>query len=155
MTAGVDRAPRLIVLAAAHGDLDALFAISSAGAVSWTRQQFLEELERAWSRIDVVKRDGVGPPLAFVCYWLVSDEVHVLNVATAPDELRQGHATRLLEHVARVGRQRAAREVTLEVRRSNTAAIALYRKLGYRLVGVRPAYYVAEREDALLMTLDL
>lgn len=149
------RGRRFAILPVSQADLDPVVAISREGGVPWTRHMFLEELERAWSRIDVVKLGGAGDVLAFVCYWLVADEVHVLNVATATEERRQGHATRLLEHVARVGRQRGAREITLEVRRSNGPANALYRHLGYRLVGVRPAYYVEDREDALVLTLDL
>ncbi len=149
------RGPRFAILPISHVDLDVVVAISRDGGVPWTRHQFLEELERAWSRIDVVKLGGTGDVLAFVCYWLVADEVHVLNLATAEEERRRGHATRLLEHVARGGRQRGAREVTLEVRRTNAPANALYRRLGYRLVGVRPAYYVEDREDALLLKLDL
>jgi [ribosomal protein S18]-alanine N-acetyltransferase len=44
---------------------------------------------------------------------------------------------------------------TLEVRRSNVGALALYRELGYRQVGVRPNYYVDEGEDAIVMVMDL
>jgi ribosomal-protein-alanine N-acetyltransferase len=44
---------------------------------------------------------------------------------------------------------------TLEVRRSNVAAIELYRSLGYRQVGVRPNYYQEEGEDAIVMVLDV
>jgi ribosomal-protein-alanine N-acetyltransferase len=44
---------------------------------------------------------------------------------------------------------------TLEVRRSNAAALALYRDLGYRQVGVRPNYYADEGEDAIVMVMDL
>ena len=47
------------------------------------------------------------------------------------------------------------RLATLEVRRSNAAAIALYQGLGYRQVGMRPRYYAEENEDALLMSMDL
>jgi ribosomal-protein-alanine N-acetyltransferase len=44
---------------------------------------------------------------------------------------------------------------TLEVRRSNEAAINLYKSYGFRAVGVRPAYYQDDREDAVIMILDL
>jgi ribosomal-protein-alanine N-acetyltransferase len=49
------------------------------------------------------------------------------------------------------GRARGARLSTLEVRRSNAGAIALYRAIGYRQVGVRPKYYAEENEDAIVM----
>ena len=53
----------------------------------------------------------------------------------------------LLDHAA----QHACRYVTLEVRRSNQGAIDLYQKFGFRSVGIRPRYYVDDREDAVVM----
>ena len=93
--------------------------------------------------------------LAFVNYWLVRDEVHVLNVASHPEARRQGHASRLLEHVIAFANRNKCRYVTLEVRRSNSGAIRLYRKYGFRPVGVRPNYYVEDNEDAIVMLLEL
>ncbi|HTN53280.1 MAG TPA: GNAT family N-acetyltransferase, partial [Anaeromyxobacter sp.] len=61
----------------------------------------------------------------------------------------------LMDEVAEAGRRRGAALATLEVRRSNLPAIALYESLGYRHVGVRPNYYADEGEDALVMLLDL
>jgi ribosomal-protein-alanine N-acetyltransferase len=52
-------------------------------------------------------------------------------------------------------RRRRCRYVTLEVRRSNAAAIELYRRLGFEAVGVRPKYYVEDNEDAVVMLLEL
>jgi ribosomal-protein-alanine N-acetyltransferase len=49
------------------------------------------------------------------------------------------------------GRVRGARLSTLEVRRSNVAAIQLYRTMAYRQVGIRPNYYAEEHEDAIVM----
>jgi [ribosomal protein S18]-alanine N-acetyltransferase len=60
-----------------------------------------------------------------------------------------------MEESAAQGRRRAAQISTLEVRRSNVAAITLYRALGYRQVGIRPNYYTDEGEDAIVMILDL
>ena len=45
--------------------------------------------------------------------------------------------------------------MTLEVRRSNAAALRLYRRFGFRAVGVRPNYYAEDQEDAIVMLLDL
>jgi ribosomal-protein-alanine N-acetyltransferase len=53
------------------------------------------------------------------------------------------------------GLRRGARLSTLEVRRSNAPAIALYLALGYRQIGVRPNYYAEEREDAIVMVKQL
>jgi ribosomal-protein-alanine N-acetyltransferase len=138
-------------------DLDDIMVIEKlAFRAPWSRQVFVEELERDWAHVDVLKaREPRAKVAAFVNYWLVRDEVHVLNVATHPDHRRQGHAARLLEHVIAFAHREKCRYVTLEVRRSNQAAIRLYRKYGFRPVGIRPNYYVEDNEDAIVMLLEL
>ena len=115
---------------------------------------FLEEMARDWAHVDVV-RDPERRVVAFSNYWVVADEVHLLNLATHPGDRRSGHASRLLAHIIDVGRERKCRFVTLEVRRSNAAALRLYRRFGFRPVGVRPNYYAEDQEDAIVMLLDL
>ena len=140
-----------------EGDLDDIMSIEKlAFRAPWSRQVFVEELERDWAHVDVLKqREKHAQVLAFVNYWLVRDEVHVLNVATHPEGRRQGHASRLLEHVIAFAVRNKCRYVTLEVRRSNAGAIRLYKKYGFRPVGVRPNYYVEDNEDAIVMLLEL
>lgn len=121
----------------------------------WSRQVFVEEIARTWAHVDVLRDQQAGRILAFCNYWLVADEVHLLNIATHPDQRQRGHATRLLEHVIAFGRRAACRLVTLEVRRSNEAAQRIYRRFGFKSVGTRPNYYVDDQEDALVMDLAL
>jgi len=123
----------------------------------WSEQQLRSELSNAWSvMLAAVDGEGVAGRMAgYVIVWVVHDELHVLNVATAPEARRRGVGRALMEEVHALGRARACRLATLEVRRSNAAAIALYQALGYRQVGMRPRYYAEENEDALLMSLDL
>jgi len=138
------------------GDVDAVMAIEKVSFRSpMTAQLLLEEMGREWAYVDVV-RDRLGRNVvAFTNYWVVADEVHLLNLATRPEERRAGHASRLLAHIIEVGRTRSCRFVTLEVRRSNAAAARLYRRFGFRAVGVRPNYYAEDQEDAIVMLLDL
>jgi len=89
--------------------------------------------------------------IGYVVFWVVHDEVHVLNVATALAARRRGIGRALMEAAEGEGRRRGARLATLEVRRSNAAAIALYRTMEYRQVGIRPNYYAEENEDAIVM----
>jgi len=86
---------------------------------------------------------------------LVDPELHILNIATAVEERRRGVARALMQETAARGRKAGAVLATLEVRRSNAGAIALYRSLGYRQVGIRPNYYADEGEDAIVMIADL
>ncbi|HLU65293.1 MAG TPA: ribosomal protein S18-alanine N-acetyltransferase [Kofleriaceae bacterium] len=125
---------------------------------SWPRQIFLEELEREWARLDVLRErqeDGTSRIAAYCNYWLVRDEVHLLNIATHPDLRRRGHARQLMRHMVEFARRHACRYITLEVRRSNQAAIDLYRAFDFQPVGIRPRYYVEDQEDALVMLLDV
>ena len=93
--------------------------------------------------------------VAFCNYWLVADELHILNVAVHPDERRRGHAARLVRHILDEASRNKAHVVSLEVRVSNQAAADLYRKFGFREVGRRPKYYADNGEDALLMDREL
>jgi ribosomal-protein-alanine N-acetyltransferase len=137
-------------------DLDAVMEIERVSFKSpWSRQVFAEELSRSWAHVDVVRHAVTGRIVAFCNYWLVADEVHLLNVASHPQERRLGHASRLLAHVIDYARLAACRLVTLEVRRSNEAAQRLYRRFAFKAVGVRPRYYVDDDEDAVVMSLEL
>jgi [ribosomal protein S18]-alanine N-acetyltransferase len=140
-------------------DLDQVMEIEHASfRAPWSRQVFAEELERDWAYVDVVRgRDerGRSRVVAFCNYWLVRDEVHVLNVATHPEHRRRGHGSRLIANVIDFARRHRCRYVTLEVRRSNQGAIALYTAYDFRPVGIRPNYYVEDNEDAIVMLLEL
>jgi ribosomal-protein-alanine N-acetyltransferase len=140
-------------------DLDRVMEIErDAFSHPWSAELFRRELVHDWSTILLATERGAAGQeivLGFVIYWLVHDEVHVLNVAVAAAERRRGVARELLLEATDRGRRAGATMATLEVRRSNVAAIGLYRSLGYRQVGVRPNYYAEEGEDALVMNADL
>ena len=144
-------------------DLDRVMEIEKDGfAHPWSADLIRRELVHDWSTILLATdvRRGPGGALAevvagFVVYWLVHDELHILNIATAVEERRRGVGRALMVEAAQRGRKAGAVLATLEVRRSNAPAIALYRSLGYRQAGIRPNYYVDEGEDAIVMVLDL
>jgi ribosomal-protein-alanine N-acetyltransferase len=117
----------------------------------WSRELVERELGHAWSSLLLAEDGAGGPVVGYVVFWVVHDEVHVLNVATALASRRRGIGRTLMEAAEAEGRRRGARLSTLEVRRSNVPAIELYRTMGYRQVGIRPNYYAEEREDALVM----
>jgi [ribosomal protein S18]-alanine N-acetyltransferase len=120
----------------------------------WLRQAFADELERSWARLEVLRESADGEVVGFCNYWLVTDELHILNVAVHPHRRRLGHASFLLRHILSEAKVHHVRVLLLEVRASNESAQALYRKLGFRRVGLRPRYY-ADGEDAVLMDLEL
>ncbi|HEY6006653.1 MAG TPA: ribosomal protein S18-alanine N-acetyltransferase [Anaeromyxobacter sp.] len=124
----------------------------------WSRDLIERELGHAWSQILLacdLGSPGAERVLGYIVFWLVHDEIHVLNVATALEARRRGVGRALMAAAENAGRTRGARLSTLEVRRSNEAAIALYRAIGYRQVGIRPNYYAEENEDAIVMVKQL
>jgi ribosomal-protein-alanine N-acetyltransferase len=141
----------------------------------WSPELFRRELEHDWSTILVAlepltpygfasgyggspaKAPGRGSEriVAFLIYWLVHDEVHILNVAVAPEHRRRGIARMLMAETERRAHLAKAALMRWEVRRSNQAALDLYREFDYRAVGVRPNYYVDEGEDAIVMVKEL
>jgi ribosomal-protein-alanine N-acetyltransferase len=153
----LSKAPQpFLIEAMKAGDLDAVMEIERVSFRSpWSRQVFLEEMARDWAHVDVVREASTRRVVAFGNYWLVADEVHILNLATHPQARRGGHASRILAHMIDFARRELCRYVTLEVRRSNAAALRLYRRFAFRAVGVRPNYYAEDQEDAIVMLLDL
>jgi ribosomal-protein-alanine N-acetyltransferase len=139
-------------------DLDAVMEIQRASFKHpWSTELFRREMCHGWSTILLAELmdGGVAHLSGFLIFWLVHDEIHILNVATAPQARRQGVARNLLDTALGRARQNRCTLATLEVRRSNEAALALYERFGFRPVGIRPNYYVEESEDAVVMVLDL
>jgi len=134
-------------------DLDAVMEIERRSFPQpWSPGLFLHELKVPFSRTTVARQqNGSSDILGYVCRWHVGDEVHILNLAVHPEQRRSGIARLLVEQVVNEADARGAQMITLEVRRGNEPAIALYQSFGFRETGVRRNYY-ARGEDAIVMT---
>ncbi len=137
-------------------DLADVMAIEVASfALPWTEEMFANELVRGTlSELLVARLPGAGdpPPLGgYICVWVVTDELHINNLAVDPRWRRRGIAAALLESALTRGRGRGACAAFLEVRVSNGAAQGLYRRFHFAPVGVRTRYYTHPVEDALIM----
>jgi ribosomal-protein-alanine N-acetyltransferase len=150
--------PRLSISDIAADELDLLYEIETHSYSNpWPLDAFKRELKLPFSRILVARNnDHSGPAmLGYVVVWIIRGEAHVLNLAVHQDVRRQGVASMLLGAAIEAARMQAADILYLEVRRSNEGAQKLYNGFGFRQVGVRPRYYEDNREDALVMLLDL
>lgn len=114
----------------------------------WTEGIFRDEL-RADNRTYLKAEDGVI--VGFGGVMVVGDEAHVTNLLVDPSRRRNGVGRRLLIGLIEAAAATGARQLTLEVRSKNAAAIALYSGLGLAPVGVRPGYF--DDDDALIMWL--
>jgi ribosomal-protein-alanine N-acetyltransferase len=113
----------------------------------WTADTFEKMLTSPVSQVYVARLDD-RTLAAFCACWVIDDEMHVNTVAVDVRHRRRGIAEHLLREALR---QAGVRTATLEVRRSNDAALGLYRKLGFEVRAVRRAYYQNPVEDGLIL----
>jgi len=139
-------------------DLDAIMEIEPILFVGdpWPRSMYEYEITRnEFSFYRVIHGETPGQPriLAYAGVWMLYDSAHVATIGVHPAWQRRGLGAWLLLHLIDESVTRGAVEVTLEVRKSNLAAQALYSQFGFEKVGRRRRYYRDTGEDALLMTL--
>ncbi len=115
----------------------------------WPRQFFLAAFTEPASVQRVAERNGTVA--GYLVATLRPPYAELQNLATAPEQQRCGVARALVVELLDTCRARGVRDLGLEVRVSNAAAQALYRGLGFHLMGLRRGYYRAPEEDALLM----
>ena len=110
-------------------------------------------IQRRLEKLLVAEEDGVF--LGYAALDSVLDQGSLDSIAVVPAHRRKGTADALMGEMLRRGREQALAFITLEVRASNAAAIALYEKHGFIAMGRRTNYYERPREDAIIMTLVL
>jgi ribosomal-protein-alanine N-acetyltransferase len=150
----------LMIDPATPEDLDRLLQIAQESFSSpWTRKMFQAELTgNQFSRFIVARMSSSeGEPgmaravIGYLCFWLVFEELRLMDLAVAPAARRRGVARALVSHALRVGRESGASRAILEVRASNQAAQSLYEHFGFRSMARRVNYYSSPTEDAVLM----
>jgi ribosomal-protein-alanine N-acetyltransferase len=135
----------------AYSDLPAVISIERRSfPTPWSLAMFVLELSKP-AGICLAASDGDELLGYLVCSRY--DQVwHLMNVAVAPQHRRAGIARGLIAKLVEEAGEKLP--FTLEVRVSNSPAITMYKKLGFRSAGVRPRYYQDNGEDALIMWLD-
>ena len=117
----------------------------------WSRNLLAETLKNDLSAY-LVALDDAGRVAGYAGLTVVLDEGYIDNIAVRPEYRRRGVAAQLLEVFLNFAQGNRLAFLTLEVRASNYAAIALYGSRGFRAVGRRKNYYEHPPEDALIMT---
>ena len=128
----------------------------------------LEKLcfHQPWSAtsLELLTREGIG--VGYLCteassvvayggMLIAVDEGQITNIAVHPDHRGQGLGLSVVQALIKHAKAERLASITLEVRVSNTPAIALYRKVGFVEVGRRKGFYTKPTEDALIMELKL
>ncbi|MGB0867792.1 MAG: ribosomal protein S18-alanine N-acetyltransferase [Granulosicoccaceae bacterium] len=136
-------------------DLAAVMAVErSAYSLPWSEKAMSDCLAGPYT-CEVVS--GNGELVAHMITQQVLDELHLINLCVSRAHQRQGIGLLLIQHLLDSGRRSDARQVFLEVRRSNQAALQLYRGMGFEAIGTRRDYYRDKQghEDAVVMALSL
>jgi ribosomal-protein-alanine N-acetyltransferase len=115
----------------------------------WTKQAFLSDLKNDFASPIVALFDG--KVAGYASLYQAADELQIGNLAVSPDFHQRGIGTRLLEYIINLAHDNQKRLVVLEVRESNTAALNLYKKFGFKVAGKRKYYYHKPVEDAIIM----
>jgi ribosomal-protein-alanine N-acetyltransferase len=138
-------------------DLEQVMAIERVSfPTPWSERMFKKELTVAMSKNLVARvetREG-RELVGYMNYWIYAGEAHLNNIAVRRDCRRKGIALKLMAEMIRESREEGVLRGTLEVRRSNHAAIGLYEKCGYVVTGMRPNYYDDTKEDGLILWCD-
>lgn len=133
-------------------EIDEVLAIEGASFSNpWTRAMYEADLVNREVSHVFIARDRTGLAVAFCSFWIILDELHLNNLAVLPGWRRGGVASQVLTAVLIEARRLGAVRATLEVRRSNDAALRLYSRFGFSSAGVRRGYYTAPDEDALVL----
>ena len=119
-------------------------------SVPWSENALVEELGNAQAHF--LCAEAQGGTVGYIGVQEIAGEAYITNVAVTEKVRRQGIAERLLEEAENGAAERGCEFITLEVRMSNEPAKALYRKRGFKSMGIRKNYYTAPSEDAEIMT---
>ena len=141
-------------------DLSIIMSIArDAFMLPWSAAMMRDSLLAAHTQVFGMF-DDAGHIIGFVVFSIVLDEIELLSMAVNPDYQKQGYGRSLLGHVISQAKKNKTESIFLEVRHSNTRALNLYQKEGFKVIGERKAYYPVEdmqktREDAVLLSLGI
>lgn len=115
----------------------------------WSSSAFQEQLSiPGWGGIVA---ESEGRIIGYGCYHVVAEESHLTNLAVAAKYRRKSVAKQLLDNILQIVRKHGCEFIFLEVRPSNSGAIAFYKKFHFEALYRRPKYYRQPVEDALVM----
>jgi len=121
----------------------------------WTKKmiknEFNNKLTLVLGILNKKNKELVGYSFLFTIY----DELHINNFAVKKNHRRSGLGEKLLKYIIDYSKENNYTRIMLEVRPSNTAAVKLYHKFGFKELIIRKDYYINPKEDAVVMIKEL
>lgn len=119
-------------------------------SMPWSYQSFMDSLEKKENIYLVAVEDK--EVIGYCGVWVIEKEGQINNIAVKRECRNQGVGNHILQALLEEGKKQEIEQFTLEVRKSNKHAIALYEKNGFSSLGIRPNFYEKPQEDAIIMT---
>jgi len=119
----------------------------------WSEKDIAAMIDATYTRAFVAQREDTV--VGYLLLSFLPPEAEILRIATHPDARRTGVGRALMQRLLSLAVSDGVQAVFLEVRSQGTAARALYRAHGFTEIGIRPSYYRAPIDDAVLMRRDM
>jgi len=133
-----------------YKDIDKICELErEAFTLPWPKEAFEDEMTNSLACYTVYEHHGKIK--AYGGMWIVLDEAHITNIAVKAEYRRKGIGSRLIDYMVKTAKEKGAKYMYLEVRKSNKDAYQLYIKKGFIINGVRKNYYPDNGEDAIVM----
>lgn len=117
----------------------------------WSEKGFLDSLKLSYTCFLVAEEQESREITGYIGIYFSVDEGEITNVAVCPEARNQGTGNALVAAMLREAEKRGMKNVILEVRRSNAAAIHVYERAGFEKAGIRKGFYDLPKEDAVIM----
>jgi [ribosomal protein S18]-alanine N-acetyltransferase len=138
------------------GDIDSISDIDTRQFPDpWKINHFIDELSHNISFFYVAEEVNSKTIMGYINFWIVEETLELHKVAVSEDFTGKGIGKRLFLFMLETAKNKNVEELFLEVRKSNTAAIKLYKSFGFQLIDVRKNYYSEPQEDASIYKLRL
>jgi ribosomal-protein-alanine N-acetyltransferase len=129
--------------------VDVLLIENESFADPWTKEMFLESAKDIYTTFNVIiEGDKVA---GYYIYSITIDEINIYIIAVHSNFRRRGYGCEMMKDIIEKSIKAKVRKIFLEVRKSNIAAINMYKSFGFELVSIRKNYYSDNREDALVL----
>lgn len=145
---------RIIPLEYRHVEVLAALEQVCFGADAWSAQSIADEVENDAARFFVAESEE-GDVCGYIGMLFADDFACVCDVAVAPEYRRRGIAQMLIKRLFEECRGLGVAQLSLEARVSNAPAIALYKKMGFVSMGIRPNVYENPHESAIVMNIEI
>lgn len=133
-----------------EGDIEKIAGIEQkCFAVPWSAGMIRDDYKNGLTYYIMCCKGG--RVIGYGGMWHVINEGHITNIAITPEEQGKGYGGRLMDEMISLAIEKEMIGITLEVRKSNSKAIEMYEKKGFKRVGERPGYYENNKEAAVIM----